>query len=135
MIDCDAILYSHLVATGTPLRTLVSDRIAYGDTPDGFANTQTQIVFLVDDGDGDTSAPVYERTYLFHCYGGSNRWADATAVYRALHGRLHGLNMQTVDALGVIMAMHEDDTGGPVVHPGTKHKLISCRFRGKFKEI
>lgn len=135
MIDCDAILYSFLTTSGTDLYTLVGTRVEFGQTPDGFANTQNQIVFLPEDGDPDTDAPMREVSFLFHCYGGSNRWADAKTVYKTLCGRIHGLNMRTVTGLGVIMAMHEQGTGRPLTHPGTKHKLMQCRFVGKFKEI
>lgn len=135
VIDCDAILYSFLTTPGTELYTLVGTRIEFGQTPDGFDNTSNQIVFLPESGDPDTDAPAQDMDYLFHCYGGSNRWLDAKNVYAALRGRLHGLNMETVDGLGVIMALHEERTATPLTHPGTKHRLIQCRFTGKFKEI
>ena len=135
MIDCDEILYAFLVESGTDLYALVGERVEYGQTPDGFANTQPMVVFLCDDGEPYANHAAEERLYLFHCYGGADNWASAKAVYQALQARLHGVIEETVGTLGVIMGMHGDTTGTPLVHPGTKHKLIQGRFRGKLKEI
>jgi len=135
MIDTDAILYAFLTESGNALYSLVGTRIEYGQTPEGFDDTEAQVVFLMDDGDPYTRGQVEDCTYLFHCYGGTGKWRAANAVYQALRDRLHNVNMETVGALGVIMAMHADGTGEPLTHPGTKHKLIVGRFRGKFKEI
>lgn len=135
MIDCDEILHAWLVESGTALYALVEDRVEYGQTPTGFKNTEPMVVFLCDDGESYSNGAAEERLYLFHCYGGADNWASAKAVYRALHQRLHGVIEQQVNTLGVIMGMHGDQTGTPLVHPGTKHKLLQGRFRGKLKEI
>lgn len=135
VIDCDAILYAFLVESGTELYTLVGERVEYGQTPDDFDNSAPMVVFLCDDGEPYANDAAEDRLYLFHCYGGADTWASATAVWRALQARLHGVIEQRVGNLGTIMGMHGDTTGTPLVHPGTKHKLIQGRFRGRLKEI
>ena len=127
MVDCNAIFNQVLAQSGTALDVLISGRVDYLQTPIGFVNSEARVVYIPEGGQGETQAPIHERDYLIHCYGGTSKHTDAEAVYRALFDLLNGLNMVTV-ASGVMLAGWEDQSSVPLIHPETGYPFVACRF-------
>lgn len=135
MVDCDAIVYELLTNGGsisggaafTAFDGLVDGAVRYLQTAEGFVDGAAQVVYMPEGGQGNTWAPIHERSYLFHCYGGSKTHAASQAVYRALFELLNGARNVAVSS-GTFLAGWEEQCGVPVVDPATRLPLVACRF-------
>lgn len=136
MTDLDTIAYQVLAQSGTALNTLIGARIYFAVAPSDFVNAQAALVYRPEGGEPrGFQVPVYDRSYLFECYGGDvadGDWSGAAAVYRALHDLWHDSGQVTV-AGGVMGRGQEEQAGIPLVHPVTRFKFYQCRMTGQFK--
>jgi len=108
--------------SGTGLYTLCADRIWCPQAKAGWTNTAAAIVFHPSSEVPRIGATdVIRSTFVFKCYGGSDRFTDARAVYRALADRLHDVSTQTATEGNIIIAKQvtanqlpaDPDTGYP----------------------
>lgn len=89
MTDSKQILWEFLTAADTTLYGLVATRVWSPRAPEGWRNTSAAVIYDVNESAHATGA-VSEVLITANCYGGTLRYGDADAVYRALYDRLHG---------------------------------------------
>ena len=96
MIDTSDVVKEWLVVEGTGLHTRVGTHVATPVAPAGFNDTDMSaaaaIVFHpASEQVHPTAVDKNDNIYVFKCYGGSSKYSDARAVFRALVDRLHGV--------------------------------------------
>lgn len=124
-VDCNAVFREVLVASGTDLHTLNSDRVwgGRGPSPEVWKNTETGILFWRRGGINDARIPLWRPSWQVECYGGSDDPSDADAVYRALVERLRDLELATTSE-GVLLNCVEEESGQDLVDEETGWPLV-----------
>jgi hypothetical protein len=130
VIDTNNILFDLLKKTGTPLYTLCGTRIYCGDLPIGWKNTSPSIEFFTRGGTSEKAVENIEPSVHFKCYGGTQTYGEAQAVYCALGDILRALE-NTVTASGTIMTCQEESVGQQLADPdsGIRYVLTIWRFK------
>ena len=130
MIDTDQLLYEYLTTSGTTLYESIADRAWCPDAKAGFRNDKKAIVYHLS---GETTHGVatdsHTSYFVFKCYGGSNEYTDAKAVYRLLHDRLHGAHVQEVTEGNILTG--EQITGGKYTDPDTGWPCYQVTYKIK----
>ena len=102
MINATDILWEYLTTSGTSLYTLVEKQIWSPEAITGWANDTRAVLFDFDTQVLQVNSGHVDAMVQFYCYGATDKYDDADAVYFALNDRLHAATGERT-ASGVIL--------------------------------
>jgi hypothetical protein len=86
-------------------------------------NTQAMLEVLRVGGSSLVEVEEHAVRYQIKCYGGTQNFDEAEAVYRALYDRLHGEEDEET-ASGTIMDAQQEGVGQPIQDPDSGWPFI-----------
>ena len=131
VIDTTKIVHEFLTQGGNPLSASVGNRVWSPIAHSKWNNTTTAIVFHEESGGANQSGAAVKSVFAFKCFGGTNSYVDAQAVFGLLYDRLQSARARLMS--GTIMVSRMITHSNLPPEQDTKFKSHLVKFQIEFE--